>query len=173
MIVWIIPFLALFLMYIANVGFSVTRIILPILPAIAIIWAHGFNRLLNNRYKKVVSIIFILIISGFVSTQFIKITLATNEWSVYKNDFDWTKENTDKNSLFMVGGQCIGYNVNRQTSWPSEENIEKSDYIWINQNFMLDKRSILEEKLIKKIEEKSEIIYNNDNTKTKIYRVKG
>lgn len=170
---WIIPFILLFILYVPNVGFSVTRIILPALPAIAMIWAHGFGRLLNSKYRKIISALFIVIICGFIFTEFVKITLAANEWDTYKKDFEWIKSNTNKNVVFMAGGQCLTYNLNRQTLYPLEKNIEKSDYIWINQNFRLDKRSIVSKDILNLIDKNNfKEVYYNDITSTIIYKTK-
>ncbi len=168
--IWITFYLILLLVYIANVGFGVTRIILPAIPAIAMVWAHGFSKLLA-KHKKLISILFILIIIGFVAAEFAKISLSANEWAVYKEDFEWVTQNTDKNELIMAKGQCLSYNLERQNIYPTEENIEKADYIWVNQNFRLDPRSILNQELLKSVEDSSEIIYKNTETGTTIYKV--
>tara|TARA_Y100000031_G_C7978986_1_gene273845 strand:- start:65 stop:550 length:486 start_codon:yes stop_codon:yes gene_type:complete len=160
------------LLYIPNVGFGVSRIIIPAIPALAIIWAHGFNKILNSKNKKVISIIFILIISGFVVAEFTKLSLSAKEWNFYDEDFKWIQSNTNKNDIFMASGQCIPYNINRQTIYPKANNLEKSDYIFVNQNFKLDRKTIIDNNLLSEIKGKSQIIYKNDKTKTEIYKIK-
>ena len=170
--VWIVLYTVLFLLYIPNVGFGVSRIIIPAIPALAIIWAHGFNKILNSKNKKVISIIFILIISGFVVAEFTKLSLSAKEWNFYDEDFKWIQSNTNKNDIFMASGQCIPYNINRQTIYPKANNLEKSDYIFVNQNFKLDRKTIIDNNLLSEIKGKSQIIYKNDKTKTEIYKIK-
>jgi len=170
--IWIGLYAVLYLLYILNVSFSVTRIIIPAIPALAIIWAHGFDKILNSRYKKVAVLIFVLVIAGFVFSEFVKITLAANEWSFYDGDFEWVKNNIDKTAVFMAGGQCISYNIDRQTVEPNTNNLKKSDYIFINQNFRLDKRTQVDNTLLSEIRKKSDIVYINEITQTEIYRLK-
>ena len=173
MVVWAVPYLLLFLLYVLNVGFGVTRIILPALPAIAILWAHGFDRLTKLKWKKFVWTVLILIIAGFVFAESVKIGLAANEWNFYEQDFEWAQANTSKNSVFVAGGQCLGYNLERSALQPSEINIENADYIWVNQNFRLDKRSVLDDVLLKEVQDKGlQIAYQNSKTGTIIYKVK-
>jgi len=171
LLTWIILYIILFLLYIPNVGFGVTRIIIPAIPALAIVWAHGFNRILSYN-KKIVSVIFILIISGFVFAEFTKITLSAREWNLYSQDFEWIKSNTNKNNIFIAGGQCIPYNIDRQTVYPESDNIDEAEYVFVNQDFRLDRRTIIDDKILSEIKEKSEIVYKNERTKTEVYRIK-
>jgi len=169
---WIISYALLFLLYISNVGFSVTRIIIPLIPALAIIWAHGFNKMLSYKHRNIILVVFALAISGFVFAEFTKITLAANEWNFYNEDFEWIKANTQKNTLFMASGQCIPYNINRQTISPSNENLEKAGYVFVNQNFKLDARVIIDSKLLSEVKDKSSLVYSSSKTGTQIYRIK-
>jgi len=170
--IWIILYIILFLLYIPNVGFSVTRIIIPAIPAIAVIWAHGYNKILSYKLKKIIPVIFLLIISGFVFAEFTKLTLAAREWKFYDEDFEWIKANTDKNDLFMVSGQCIPYNTDRQTLHPNANNIEKAKYFFVNQNFKLNTKTSIDDNLLSEIKVKSEIVYKNERTQTEIYKIK-
>ena len=170
--IWIFLFLILFLLYIPNVGFGVSRIIIPAIPALAIVWAIGFNKILNPKNKKIVSMILILIISGFVFVEFTKLTLASREWNFYNDDFNWVKANTNKNDIFLASGQCIPYNINRQTVYPEQYKIKEPDYVFVNQDFKLDKRVILDDDILSEIKSKSELVYNNPHTKTQVYKIK-
>jgi len=169
---WIISYGLLFLLYISNVGFGVTRIVIPAIPALAVIWAHGFNKILNYRYRKTIIVVFFLIISGFIFTEFTKMTLAAREWNSYNQDFEWIKDNTPKNALFMARGQCIPYNIHRQTIYPDIKNLEKAEFVFINQDFRLDTRTIIDEKLLSEIKDNSDLVYSNSRTKTEIYKLK-
>jgi len=170
--IWIIFYIILYLLYISNVSFAVTRIIIPAIPALAIIWAHGFDKILNSRYKKIIVLVFVLVMAGFVFSEFVKITLAANEWNFYEDDFEWIKNNVDETAIFMAGGQCISYNIIRQTIDPDINNLEKADYVFINQNFRLDKKTPVDDKLLSEIRKKSDIVYKNEKTKTEIYKLK-
>lgn len=171
---WIGSFFILFLLYVANVNFSVSRIVMPAVPALAMIWAFGFDYLLKKfKFKNFIRIIFILVVSGFVFSEVIKISLASSRWSFYDEDFDWVKANTNKNAIVLAGGQCLSYKFDRQTLSPKLENIDNVDYIWINQNFRLDPKAIVQENILLKIKENNyKLVYENKQTSTIIYKVK-
>ncbi|MBI2651794.1 glycosyltransferase family 39 protein [Candidatus Woesearchaeota archaeon] len=168
---WIIPYIFLFLLYVGNVGFSVTRIIMPAIPAIAVLWAYGFGEMLKPKYKKLILAFFILIISAFIFAESAKIIIAANMWKSYNDDFGWIKANTAKNSIFMAGGQCIPYNIERLSVSPNIENLKKSDYAFISQNFKLDKRVAINNTLLTEIK-KGKLVYKNNKTGTEIYSSK-
>lgn len=171
---WFAPYLAAGILHILNVGWSIARRILPAYTSLAFFWGKGLDTINKKiKYKKIIFALLALVICGFIFTEFVKITLAAGEWKLYKSDFQWAISNTDENALFMAGGQCLSYYLNRQTLYPSEKNIAKLDYVWINQNFRLDKRSILDGNLLKIVEDnKLTIVYQNNRTKTTIYKIK-
>ena len=170
-VIWFCSYLILFFLYAINVGFSVSGIILPAIPAFALFWALGFERLIGNKKLKNLLKIFILIAAGFVIVQIFKITVAANAWDFYKDDFEWVKSNTKPDSLFIANGQCIPYNIERTSVYANEENLKKADYVWVNQEFGLDRRSVLDEKTLDVIEgnQKLKVVYSNNKTKTKVY----
>ena len=171
---WTGSYLVLFLLYVANVGWSVSRMLLPAVPAFAVLWAFGFDYLLHGfNYKNFIKIALILIIAGLVFTEIAKILLASAQWNLYNKDFEWVKANTGKNDIIMAGGQCLSYNFDKQTLTPKIENLNKADYIWVNQKFKLDQRAIAKEYVLLKIKENNyEKVYENKKTGTLIYKVK-
>src|SRR3990167_4124149 len=94
--IWIGSFILLILLYVINSSWSVTRFMLPAVPAIALIWAHGLEKIKHEKIKKLLIAMILLIISGFVFTSFVKISLAATSWDFYKDDFEWVKPNTAK-----------------------------------------------------------------------------
>jgi 4-amino-4-deoxy-L-arabinose transferase-like glycosyltransferase len=172
--IWLGSFIILILLYVLNASWSVARFLLPALPALAIIWAHGFVKIENKfiKLKKIISTVLILLIIGFALSLFLKIGFAANAWNFYNDDFEWVKSNTDKNSIFLSGSQCIPYNIQRQTASPEIENIGKANHVFVNQQFKLDNRALFSEELLEQIKSKGEIVYNNDKTKTEVYRIK-
>ncbi|MBS3132137.1 glycosyltransferase family 39 protein [Candidatus Woesearchaeota archaeon] len=173
LIAWILFFLIQALIYIPNTGWSVSRFFLPALPAIAAIWAVGILWIFNRtpKYSLVIKSLLIIIAVGFVFTAFFKISYAANSWNKYNDDFGWIKENTEKNSAFIFGGQCGTYSINRQSYQPTEENIEKTDYAFVNQEFPLDARTKIDGSILAEIEAKK-LIYENKNTGTKVYSLR-
>ena len=173
LLIWIGSFIALVLLYVLNASWSVTRFMLPAVPAIALIWAHGLEKIKHEKIKKLLIAMILLIIAGFVFTSFVKIAIASKSWDFYKGDFEWARSNTAKNSIFNISGQCISYNIERQTLSPEMANLKNADYIWVNQDFRLESMSILKQDFIEELDERAvELVYENKGTKTKVYKIK-
>jgi len=170
--IWIASFIVLVLLYVVNAGWSVIRFMLPAFPALALIWANGLDNIKNLKLKNIYLKIILLIVIGFVLASAIKIYLASNAWDLYKEDFAWIKSNTNKNDIFLLGSQCVSYNINRQTVSPEIENLEKAAYVFVNQQFRLDKRAALKTDLLEKARNKGQITYKNEKTKTEVYKTK-
>ena len=163
---WIGSYIVLILLYVMSAGWSVSRFMLPALPALALIWGNGWDKI---KYKKITSAILVLIMMGFVFTGFVKVRIAADSWNSYNEDFDWIKVNTKKQDIFL-GYQCFSYNTNRFSIIPYTENIKKADYIFVNQNFKLEPRSIVNAEILKTIKEENfNEIYKNKETGTIIY----
>jgi 4-amino-4-deoxy-L-arabinose transferase-like glycosyltransferase len=163
----------LFILYIINVGPFVSRILLPTIISLAFFYGIGMERI-TSKYKigALFSILVILISAGFVITEAAKFTIASRSWDVYQEDFNWVKSNTNKEDIFIAGGQCVQYHIDRTSLFPSELKTGRYDYIWVNQNFMLDERSILSKEHLQEIEGKNkELAYENKKTSTKIYKL--
>ena len=71
----------------------------------------------------------------------------------------------------MTGSQCISYNIDRQTVAPDAPNLKNSDYVFVNQNFRLDRRSIISNDLLREIKSKGTIVYSNSKTGTEVFSV--
>ncbi|MCH8003859.1 MAG: glycosyltransferase family 39 protein [Nanoarchaeota archaeon] len=172
-LILLVPFLLAGLLHIVNVGWSTGRRLLPTIVILAFFWGYGFQKVIKKvRYKNLIFIALTLVITGFMFIEFVKIGLAAKEWGTYQDDFDWVKQNTEKNAIFMAGGQCLSYNLNRFSYQASSSNLNKADYVWVNQDFKLDRRTHVDNNLLSEIKGKSEIVYKNDRTKTEIYRIK-
>jgi len=173
--VLLISFIALFTLYVVNVGPFVSRMLLPGVLALGFFYGTGLNRI-ATRYKKLGKIFIILLIlisAGFVIVETAKFTIASKSWNFYQEDFDWVKVNTDKNAIFIAGGQCTQYHIKRSSLFPSEIESDKYDYVWVNQNFKLDSRIILNNEQLKELEKKNkELAYESTKTKTKIYKIR-
>lgn len=185
-IVWLISYL-LYMILTSSVlsGVTYLRYALPALTAFAIFWSIGLF-ILNkkvNRLKKgrmlwigIISVLVVIIV-GFSFSEIIKTKLAKKEWDRYKEDFEWIKENTPKESLMLANGQCFSYYFDRQTASQHKgsgyyvlDNYPV-DYIWVNQKFTLGNDRYMEEEVIKMSQDYEELYYNPE-TGTKIYKVK-
>lgn len=172
-ILWLSSYFILFLLYVLNVGWSVSRMLLPAFPALAVFWAFGYKVLMQKAIFRKTAFLILVIAAGLVFSEFIKFILASNEWSFYNHDFEWVRQNTAKESVFIASGQCIPYNIERTSLHFSEENIKNADYLWLNQNFRLDKRSVLSQNEIQSIHSRNfKIAYDNKSTGTRIYQIK-
>ncbi|MEK6880776.1 MAG: hypothetical protein AABY22_14250, partial [Nanoarchaeota archaeon] len=169
LIVWLISFTILMLFYIINASWSVSRIILPAFPALSVLWAFGFDKLVKYKSFKM---IIILIIMGMVFSLFFKFGFSSRSWNFYENDFQWVKENTHPNSIFIANGQCIPYNIERTSLYITQDNLKKADYAFINQQFKLDGKVKADASIVKKIEHDFKLVYSNEKTGTKIYENK-
>lgn len=164
----------LFILYVINVGPLVSRMLLPAIISLAFFYGIGMERI-TAKYKTgaFLTLLIILISAGFVITEATKFTIASRSWDFYQEDFNWIKSNTSKGDIFIVGGQCIPYHIDRTSLFPSELKTNNYDYIWVNQNFILDKKSILDENSLKIVEDnRLTIVYQNNRTKTTIYKIK-
>ena len=172
--VWVLSYLILFFIYVLNVGWSVTRMMLPAFTAIAFFWAEGIEKILSKRAtRKIFPIILILVCIGFIAVESVKIVIASNSWNFYKEDFAWVKSNTDRNAIFVAQGQCVPYNIDRTSLYATKDNLKIADYIWINQNFNLDRISILDnEKMQIAMSNNPKLVYSNEKTGTKMYSLK-
>ena len=163
----------LFLLYAANAGFSVSRIILPLFPAIAIFWAFGYEKILiHKNFSKLAKVLACLVILGLTSALFVKFYSASKMWNIYKEDFEWVKSNTNENAVFIANGQCVPYNMERTSLYAVNDNFDKAGHVWVNQGFILDKNSIYDGTTLNSITKKYNIAYSNPKTGTTIYKIK-
>ena len=184
LILWICTFIIFLSLSIIFTKWAFGRYLMTALPAIVIIWAIGLNEVLKiKRLKSVFIVVVMLIITGFVFTEFTKSTIATKSWGFYDEDFKWIVSNTGKDSTIFFIGQCLAYNTKRFTIYPINpitkqytlpEKLEElgESYAWINQEFRLEGQSILPWEVVNAIEKDYELIYDNKKTKTRLYKIK-
>jgi len=162
--------LIMLLVYLVNTRWFGARLLLPVIPFMAMVWAKGLNSIkIKNAYVFIVLAISI----GFVAVEAVKISVAAKEWSLYSQDFEWAKSNSKEKDIFYGNGQCLSYNINRlvidHTS-PFEPG--KVDYAWANNkwkiDFAMNDASLAEIKNSGKLK----IVYDNPDTGTAIYKAK-
>lgn len=173
LILWIISYLAVFSLYAANAGFSVSRIILPLFPAIAVFWAFGYEKVLSyDNFGKLAAFATCLIIIGLTSALFVKFHGASRLWDLYEKDFEWVRANTNPDAVFIANGQCVPYNIERTSLYAVNDNFYKAGYAWVNQRFILDERSIYDEKTLNLVQSrKNRAVYSNIETGTVVYKI--
>ncbi|MBI2559300.1 glycosyltransferase family 39 protein [Candidatus Woesearchaeota archaeon] len=172
LLLWLAPHLLLVALYVINTGIAYSRLLVPAVPLFSAMWGLGFIYLLDRMKKFRATMIFVLIVLviGFSAAEFVKAALAGKEWNFYQKDFDWAKKNTGKDSVFIAGGQCMSYNLQRFTLNPAAENLDKANYAFVNQNFRLDYHVIFDEQTLKSMQSRNySIAYFNKSTGTTIY----
>ena len=168
--IWLFPFilLALFLLY--NLGNIYLRYLFPILPILGISWAFGFIKIKKIHPKLMISI-FVLIVLGITTVEFAKAAMASKSIQKYEVDFNWIKQNTDKDAVFLIeGDQAPSFYFNRYTyNFREIKNLSNIDYVWVNPT--LPSHADYTEEFLEEVEEAYQLVYINNATKTKIYKV--
>lgn len=173
LLIWIGSYIVLGLLYVINASWAITRFLLPAFPALAMIWGHGFDKIKPANIKKILILVIVMIIAGFIFTSLIKISLAAKSWNSYNDDFEWVNSNTAKNVIFLTGSQCISYDIGRQTISPSLSNLYAADYAFVNQDFRLDRLALFDGAVLSAIKGNGRIVYSSEKTKTAIYKLQG
>jgi 4-amino-4-deoxy-L-arabinose transferase-like glycosyltransferase len=173
----IIAFLVILVLYELNARAHVTRLLIPGIFAIAFLYGSGFDRILEkfSRFRKVIILVSLMVMAGFIVTESVKFKLAADSWDFYQKDFDWVRANTEKDSIFLLHSQCIQFKIDREPLFPTEDqriSSEDYDYVWVNQGFKLEPQSILSDDQLEKIEKQDiQLVYDNQRTGTKIYKL--
>jgi len=188
LIIWFGSFILLILLKMITYNpVAHSRHILPATPVIAIISATGLIHIFKKNKIKIIAIMLLsFCIVGFVGVEFTKAIYSSIAWNRYSNDFEWIKNNIPQEKIIFAPGQCFSYNFDRYTSqlWHDKSEWKKLgegkarekniSYLWVNQEFTLDPMSILPDDIFNNIKNSSlyELVYNNPETKTMIFKVK-
>lgn len=176
---WILSFLLVEAAFVISTGLVSARYFLPATPALALLWALGLdsilkkfssNKLFGIKSFAVIAVIVIGCAFAFSAVEAAKTVIAANAWSAYRDDFGWIRENTPEDALIGYNGQCMSYNVHRFSNY----NLDKVDYVWVNQNFQLEPVSIVQPSQLQQIERDFVPVpaYENKATGTKVYKRK-
>lgn len=166
----------LFLVYVANVGPFVSRILLPGILGLAVFFAIGAERLERLAGHKGWAILLglLLISAGFLAALSVKFSFASQAWNAYEDDFSWVRQHTPEDAVFLAGGQCLPYHLQRTALFPVEADTGSYGYVWKNDFFPLDPRSELtEEEWNAVLAREPYPVYENPATGTIIYSVDG
>ena len=115
--------------------------------------------------------IFVLIVLGITAVEFAKAAMASKSIQKYEVDFNWIKQNTDKDAVFLIeGDQAPSFYFNRYTyNFREIKNLSNIDYVWVNPT--LPSHADYTEEFLEEVEEAYQLVYINNATKTKIYKV--
>ena len=178
-LVWIFSYAAVLVLYIGNAGFSSARFFLPAIPALGMLYGVGCKNMIETKKAAkfrisplFFNIILFSIIIGLVAAECTKIYLASREWNRYGDDFDWIRKNTKKDDLIIPGAQCLYYHTQRGTLKGIAENLKNANYVFVNKNFNLERRSIASKEILEQIKKNNyRKVYENKETGTRIYRI--
>ena len=157
-----------FVVYVLSLGWFGSRLLLPIIPFMGLIWAIGLRKI---KIEEIYVFIILIICIGFVFAEAIKFHIAAKEWGVYSKDFEWARENTNQNDLFYGNGQCLPYNINRLVvSHKKQIDFSEVDYAWVNNKWKID--FLMDNNALERIKssDKLDIVYSNPDSGTIIYK---
>ena len=119
LVAWCLSYLIMILYFIFDYGDLYMRLLLPIFPALAIIWAYGLASLLR-RYEKnrIIHLVIILLVIGicigFTGVEFAKARIGAQQNERYSEDFEWIKQNIPDDALFDFHSTFLIYHTGKQ-----------------------------------------------------------
>lgn len=157
-----------FVVYVLSLEWFGSRLLLPLVPFMGLVWAIGLRKI---KFEKGYLAVILLICVMFAAGEATKFYIAHNEWSVYSKDFEWIKRNTNQNDLFYGNGQCLSYNINRLVvSHKKQVDFSEVDYVWVNDKWKID--FLMEKDSLDRVKssDKLEVVYGNADSGTIIYK---
>jgi len=72
---------------------------------------------------------------------------------------------------FIHGRKPLHFLQSRKAKSAKVDNLEKADYVWINQNFKLDRLAILDKNIVERTKKEGIEVYKNKKTGTEVYKI--
>lgn len=179
LLLWgILPFIFFLYFYQFNYGNTSTRYMLTAVPFLGMVWAFGVRRIMYLN-KKAITLFLIMFVLGFSASEAIKSTIISYQWKALDKDFEWVSKNADKNALFLVPGQCLGYRMDRP-AFPSggtnynlvpslDPAIKQIDFIFDINNIV---QGPIKNETLSYYMPYFQKVYENNKTNVKIYKRK-
>ncbi|MCK4521226.1 MAG: glycosyltransferase family 39 protein [Nanoarchaeota archaeon] len=162
--IWILSYIIMMIIFLLDWPDFFLRLFLPALPALAIIWGYGFNKIFsfskNLKLKKIIWFSLIICIIIFVVAEFVKVEVAAGTHKKYVDDFKWLKENIPEDALMVPSSGGLTYYSDRANK-PILDLIpynQSKVYYWVNKKFKGT------------LPENTELIYESSKTEVKIYK---
>lgn len=183
LLIWFLAFSFLNVLYIIDTGDLFARLFLPAIPVFGVAWAFGIVKInkffINPKIRKILIAVFLIIILGFVSGEFVKAKFASSNWNQYNDDFNWIRDNIPKNKdILALTSQCLVYYLDRgiipfknQTLQDIKSNKLSIDYVLIDK---LKTRKFSREyprDFLKFVNNTGRKEYINDKTETVVYKL--
>lgn len=176
---WIVPiFVLLSISELLEYGQLFLRYFLPIFPAVALLWALGFGKIIELlKTKRAKIFIYVLLIGCIITFSFgeiVKVKVAAGTHAKYVEDYEWAKQNLPKSALLYPASRSLILNIDR-LGVPRDELKEyfpynESDvYYWYDERFLYDDFGELRLNLTK-LQLNHELIYENNKTGVKIFK---
>ncbi len=173
----------MFIFFMIAIAYEVNtyaRHFLPAIPIIACMWGIGVSNLFlrlqkysNSTFlKKLVVVLFICIIVGFVFVEGVKNVVATKQWERYDTDYDWVKGHTPTDALFYWDAQGLSFLIDRPTAPLTNITSAKKGYFWVQEEKDARGRVSSMIRSLPVSHEQVSLVYENNMTRTKIYKLK-
>lgn len=159
-LLWIGSFAAMMITYIIPEQQIFLRLFLPALPAVAIVWGIGFEKVLSFKHINRMAILLIIgCILVFSAGEIAKAKIAGMQYANYETDFNWVKENT-ANTNFYPYSIVLVYYLDR----PVVKNYTQAQYYF--ESPLSSKRDPIPEEVLNATFTR---IYNNPETDVSVY----
>ncbi len=175
-LVWFGSFLVLMYFYLFVTGNTTPGYLLSGIPSLAALLGVGFYYIAKKfkKIEKIIFLLYLLIVFGFVSSALIKIVYTNNAYQFYQDDYDWIKANVPEIAVVYFNDQSLTYNTHRFSRFFSNISELKQGFILVNQNYMLNSGlAVLPESIVMEIKNSPKfiLVYSNNVTNSTIYRI--
>lgn len=115
---WIVSYLAMCVVYVYDFGDLFMRLLLPAFPALAVVWAIGFERLRQELPPGLPRALAVgalgCLSAGFLGAEFAKTHMAAERQERYAPDFAWIRQNVPDDAYFDFHSLFLVYHTNKR-----------------------------------------------------------
>jgi 4-amino-4-deoxy-L-arabinose transferase-like glycosyltransferase len=166
-LIWLISFILMIITYLIPEHQMFLRLFLPAIPALAVLWGFGAERVfgfkMSSSLKGCFVILIALCIVVFSACEIFKAGVGASQYKVYGADFSWVKENTPKSAVFYPYSIVLCYYLDRFVA----VNYTSADYYF--ESGLAGKREPVPEEALERDFEK---VYENKATEVMVYKKK-
>ena len=115
--VWILSYTIMLAYYVYDYGDVYMRLVLPMFPAVAIIWAHGLDWIharMRGRYQTGLMVVLIVFCLVFAGLEIVKARVASAKYDRLSEDYRWIRENIPQDARFDRHSTYLLYHTNKQ-----------------------------------------------------------
>jgi len=152
---YLIPFLAMIILYLYDFGDLFLRLFLPAIPILGLFFALAVDKLLKTKIKYALVIFLVGCFLMFSLTELYKVNVASSEQSKLQEDYQWFKENVPSEAVIMPSNIELVYNLGVMGPGSEDDLI----YYWDDGN-----RNVVDVNI-----SSLDLVYENDKTNVRIY----